>query len=115
MRKKLWFSEYFNVAWGKAHLTVKRWTDELSEQLINAISEDADIKQGLFPAPGGNVSSSKGGGKKKTAWYWKLAEILFFDHDIYSTAFEKAASDKSKDKAKSQAIWGDKIKNRLSK
>ena len=104
-----------NLAGPKAQLTVKRWTDELSEQLINAISEDPDIKQGLFPAPGGNVSSSKGGGQKKTAWHWKLAEILFSDHAIYSSAFEKAASDKGKDKTKSQAIWGDKIKNRLSK
>ncbi|KJA22275.1 hypothetical protein HYPSUDRAFT_109804, partial [Hypholoma sublateritium FD-334 SS-4] len=55
-------------------------SDNLSEQLIAAITDDPDIKQGLFPSPGANVSTTKGGGKRKSFWQRKLAEILFAEH-----------------------------------
>ena len=42
------------------------WKDQdLAWQLINAIRDDPIIKQGLFPSPGGNVSTTKGGGLSK--------------------------------------------------
>ncbi|KAF9536533.1 hypothetical protein CPC08DRAFT_824795 [Agrocybe pediades] len=99
-----------------ADITVS-WTNELSSTLLTAISEDNDIKQGLFPAPGGNVSTARGGGQKKTAWQWKLAIAIFQNHEEYGTAFQKALDlpKGTPPATKAKSIWADKIKNRLKK
>jgi hypothetical protein len=84
------------------------WKDkELTWKLINAITEDPMIKQGLFPSPGANVSTAKGGGLSKTQHHKELAARVFSDHIMYGPAFELARSPKEKNS------WGQKIKNRI--
>ncbi|THU94474.1 hypothetical protein K435DRAFT_622780, partial [Dendrothele bispora CBS 962.96] len=53
------------------------WTPELSQQLVNCILEDATIKNGLYPGPGGNQSTANGGGLSKVEHYFNLFEALF--------------------------------------
>ncbi|KAG6886608.1 hypothetical protein C0992_003181 [Termitomyces sp. T32_za158] len=51
--------------------------DKLSEKLLANICEDAQIKQGLFPAPGANKSTKNGGGKPKTEFHiFQIEAIL---------------------------------------
>ncbi|KAJ7775304.1 hypothetical protein B0H16DRAFT_1712882 [Mycena metata] len=46
------------------------WKDSaLSQKLLAHISENGDIKRSLYPPCGPNASSTKGGGKPKTASY----------------------------------------------
>ncbi|KZT23925.1 hypothetical protein NEOLEDRAFT_1068559, partial [Neolentinus lepideus HHB14362 ss-1] len=51
--------------------------------LITAITDDSEIKQGLFSAPGANVSTNQGGGKPKADHYWALCIALFSKHEDY--------------------------------
>ncbi|KAI0702776.1 hypothetical protein C8Q76DRAFT_233178 [Earliella scabrosa] len=85
------------------------WSDSLTWSLISAIEESKSIKQGLYPPPGANKSTAKGGGKAKTEYHAELACILFDEHPKYGAAFALAHSDK-----KVLAAWGRKIKNRLN-
>ncbi|EIN09280.1 hypothetical protein PUNSTDRAFT_32081, partial [Punctularia strigosozonata HHB-11173 SS5] len=48
--------------------------------LVAAILENERIRKGLFPGPGANPSSQKGGGTPKTEHYWALAQIVFGEH-----------------------------------
>lgn len=77
--------------------------------LISAITDDAEIKQGLFPPPGANVSTKNGGGKPKTEHQWALCVALFTEHPIYGPSFALVESAKDKER------WVNKIKNRLKK
>ncbi|KAL6301144.1 hypothetical protein BKA93DRAFT_752137 [Sparassis latifolia] len=83
------------------------WTADLTWELLTAIYEDAVIKRGLFPGPGQNASTTKGGGKKKTDHQYALAKALFSEHPLYSAAFLAAKAPKE------MLSWGNKIKNRL--
>ena len=98
-------------------LTHRSWSDQtLSQSLITAITDDPDIKQGLFPPPGPNALSAKGGGKKKILWQWKVAVAIFKDHPLYSTAFATAYNcTDPKLKPKLQTLWAEKIKNCIKK
>jgi hypothetical protein len=87
--------------------------ENLSWSLIAAITEDPDIKQGLFPSPGANSSSAKGGGKTKTEWHWRLCDVLFSQHPDYAAAFSLAKNATGKPAAKQRANWANKIKNRI--
>jgi hypothetical protein len=51
--------------------------------MINVIQEDEEIRLGLFPPPGANASTTKGGGKVAIDYHMKFCDILFGDHDIY--------------------------------
>ncbi|KAF6755644.1 hypothetical protein DFP72DRAFT_1067447 [Ephemerocybe angulata] len=73
------------------------WTQKLSESLITIINENNEIKQGLFPGVGGNLSTQKGGGQPKTHWHWQVALGLFQDHEDYGSSFQ---SDKIKNRIK---------------
>ncbi|KDQ16954.1 hypothetical protein BOTBODRAFT_172568 [Botryobasidium botryosum FD-172 SS1] len=84
--------------------------DELTWALIYAIESNPEIKQGLFPPPGGHVSTSKGGGKSKVDHQWAICEILFSDNPVYSSAFAAAAAGTAKDRLQ----WLNKVKNRIS-
>jgi hypothetical protein len=85
------------------------WSDvDLTWALISAITDDEIIRQGLFPGHGSNVSTSRGGGKKKIDHQYELAKHLFWDHEKYGEAFQLARDPKSKN------WWAMKIKNRLS-
>jgi hypothetical protein len=93
------------------------WTNaDLNTSLLNAIWSNTDIKQGLYPSPGGTMTSVKSGGNKKTVWQWKLAVILFTDHPVYGPPFSltlKMTNEKTA--SKMQSAWGEKIKNRLKR
>ncbi|KAF8149304.1 hypothetical protein K438DRAFT_2086789 [Mycena galopus ATCC 62051] len=74
------------------------WSDQvLTQDLIARIIENATIKRALFPPPGPNASTAKGGGKTKSSAYWQLLQGAL---DAVSTT-------------KDQTAWGNKIKNRL--
>jgi hypothetical protein len=66
-------------------------------------------KQGLFPPQGSNVSTTKGGGKKKTKRQYTVAKCIFEAHPVYGEAFRAAQDPKAK------AVWANKIKNRVQK
>jgi hypothetical protein len=86
------------------------WSDvDLTWELITAITDNDTIKQGLFPGRGGNVSTAKGGGKKKIDHQYKLAKALFSDHEKYRDAFSLAKDAKEKNQ------WAMRIKNRLGR
>ena len=80
------------------------WTSELSFALLSAITDERDIKQGLFPPPGANPRT---GGRSKATYHWDLCIILFQDHPDYKTAFSLVLTPKQKQ------VWANKIKNRL--
>jgi hypothetical protein len=78
--------------------------------------EDKQIKQALFPSPGPNTSSSKGGGKPKTEHHYVIAQIMFTDHLKYCDAFQKVEdATEGKEGIKLRHLWGNKSKNRLVK
>ena len=78
--------------------------------LINGISDNEDIKNGLYPVSGGNASLSKGGSKLKAEYHWALA-LHIFENDIeYKEMISTAAK-----VAKQRAVWGLQVKNKLSR
>ena len=53
------------------------WKDkDLTWQLINCMTEDPIIRQGLFPGPGANVSTTKGGGLSKAHHHKELVPTV---------------------------------------
>lgn len=100
----------FNLRlWFTRSLTVCSWKDvNLNWALVTALEDDNDIKQVLFPMPGEKAALSVAG-KPKTEQQYKLAEILFKNHEKYGTAFTKATTPVDK------AAWTLKIKNRLTR
>jgi len=89
-------------------LTSNSWKDkDLTWQLIHCIAEDPIIRQGLFPCPGANVLTAKGGGLSKAHHHKELAARVFGDHLVYGPAFEQART------AKEKNLWAQKIKNRI--
>ncbi|KAI0073913.1 hypothetical protein K474DRAFT_1602501, partial [Panus rudis PR-1116 ss-1] len=79
--------------------------------LITIIEDNPQIKQGLFPSPGGHVSTAKGGGKAKTDHYWQICIALFKGHPLYAAAFAAAIAENAK--ASLRNPWVLKIKNRI--
>jgi hypothetical protein len=55
----------------------------MTDHIVSSITENAVIKQILFPPTGTNASTAKGGGAKKTTAQWDLAIAVFQDHDKY--------------------------------
>ncbi|KAI0037782.1 hypothetical protein FA95DRAFT_1613888 [Auriscalpium vulgare] len=85
-------------------------TDEaLCNAMLAAITDDDEIRQGLYKDPGGNSSTQDGGGQKKRHWHEKVANIIFAAHPKYKDAFALSTTLKAKQK------WGEKVKNRLSR
>ena len=84
----------------------------MTSALIAEIQENEEIKRGLFPPPGGNASTAKGGGKTKKDHHLALAKALFGTDKTghYIPAFTAALNDKKEEKK-----WANKIKNRLAK
>jgi hypothetical protein len=84
------------------------WSDQtLTQDLIARIIENAIIKRALFPPPGPNASTAKGGGKTKSSAYWQLCLLLLGDNPKYKAALDAVST------TKDQTAWGNKIKNRL--
>jgi hypothetical protein len=67
--------------------------------------DDAEVKQGLFPMPGANLSLSKGGSKMKSDYHWTLANIIFKDHPVLGPEIKADDAD--------HKFWQLKLKNRL--
>jgi hypothetical protein len=80
---------------------------DLSWKLIRAITDDPITKQGLFPSPGANVSTTKGGGLSKAYHHKELAAKVFSDHPVYGPAYAQAKS------ASEKSVWANKVKNRI--
>jgi hypothetical protein len=100
--------EYEKVMHKSSVLTSNSWKDQdLTWQLIHCIAEDPIIRQGLFPGPGANVSTAKGGGLSKAYHHKELAARVFGEHPVYGPAFEQAQA------AKEKNLWAQKIKNRI--
>ncbi|KAF9061475.1 hypothetical protein BDP27DRAFT_1235158, partial [Rhodocollybia butyracea] len=53
--------------------------------LLACIIENESIKSGLFPGPGANISSSKGGGLTKTKNQFRLCKAMFGDEKDWRT------------------------------
>ena len=99
---------YYSLLAYCANIRILSWRDpSLTWALIAAITDDPLIKQGLFPSPGANVSTSKGGGKPKTDHHYAVALAIFGEHDVYKDTFALAKGPKEK------AVWGKKVKNRI--
>ncbi|KAF8987087.1 hypothetical protein BDQ17DRAFT_1335241 [Cyathus striatus] len=87
------------------------------------MTTDMKIKNSLFPPPGGHLSTTKGGGKKKTDWHWKLAIAMFEKHDIFGESFKLVLDAQQQERimakggipaaSKARKPWVDKIKNHL--
>jgi hypothetical protein len=63
------------------------------------------MKQGLFPSPGANVSTTKGGGLPKAHHHKELAARVFSDHPVYGKLYAQAKT------LGENSIWANKIKN----
>lgn len=58
--------------------------------MLNAIEDNPDISDALFPGKGANRSTTKGGGKKKTEFHQMLCDHTFKDHPEYGAAYALA-------------------------
>lgn len=87
-----------------------RWDDDLTWELVTAITDDVDTKNILYPVPGLRLSTKDGGGKPKTDTQFALAKLLFAEHEVYGELFRKTSTT-PKEKKK----WFDKVKNKLSR
>lgn len=81
-------------------------------RLLSGVEDDPEIRQGLYPGTGANASTTGGGGKAKTEFYWKLAVQLFADHPSLSEPFSAVRGTSVK---KLQAPWVQKVKNQLNR
>ena len=81
---------------------------ELSWKLVTAITDNTDIKNGLFPRPGANASTANGGGKRKTDHLYEVACEVFADHPTHSEAFAATITPAQK------CVWTTKTKNKLA-
>lgn len=79
----------------------------MCEQLITHIEENLNIKESLFPSPGGNASTQNGGGKTKTESHLALAVLMFKHCKKYGKAFSRISGKKD------EGLWAAKIKNKL--
>ncbi|KAF7372946.1 hypothetical protein MSAN_00501600 [Mycena sanguinolenta] len=70
--------------------------------------ENATIKQSLFPPPGPNPSTVKGGGTPKNVAQFQLCKLLLGKDEKYKDALAQAEGN-----PKERASWSTKIKNRL--
>ena len=86
---------------------------DLSFSLLNVITEDGDVKRGLYPPVGPTLSSQKGGGKPKIDFQWKACIALFEDDTTYGPALVRARALTGKAGAAARLSWAGKIKNRL--
>ncbi|KAJ7018601.1 hypothetical protein C8F04DRAFT_909624, partial [Mycena alexandri] len=66
------------------------WTNDLSQQLVTCIVQTAIIKRVLFPPPGANASTAKGGGKTKVSAQWDLCVELLGENTKYKQAITAA-------------------------
>ncbi|KAJ6473749.1 hypothetical protein C8R45DRAFT_1103433 [Mycena sanguinolenta] len=80
----------------------------LSQKLIAHIMENANIKRSLFPPPGPNPSTKKGGGTPKNVAQFQLCKLLLAGDSRYTEALAHAEKD-----AKERSNWSTKITNRL--
>ncbi|KAJ6622112.1 hypothetical protein B0H10DRAFT_1944944 [Mycena sp. CBHHK59/15] len=84
------------------------WSDPaLSQALISCIMQDRDIKRALYPPPGPNALTARGGGKTKTSSQWQLCLNLLRDDPKYNEALASVMT------TKERTAYTKKIKNHL--
>ncbi|KAJ7833941.1 hypothetical protein B0H14DRAFT_3871513 [Mycena olivaceomarginata] len=66
------------------------------------------MSSSLFPPPGPNASTKKGGGKTKVSARWEICLKLLGDHPKYQEAIAAAAN-----VPRERSPWANRIKNRL--
>lgn len=88
------------------------WTTTLSCSLVMEILEDSHIRDGLYPKPGSNNSTVKGGGLPKTDHHFALYTCLFGEIPVHKALIEKATTGKN---SKLCTKLANKIKNRLKR
>ena len=66
----------------------------------------------IYPSPGPNPSTQKGGGKSKAEFYAMAAEDIFTDDPEYGGRY---ANDLASGNKKKISQWTKKVKNRLEK
>jgi hypothetical protein len=88
---------------------------ERSIALIACINDpiNINIKNCLFPPPGQNPSTSKGGGKTKTSAYWDLVKAFLVQFIEYREAIQWIINTPKAVKERGQ--WTKKMKNRIDK
>lgn len=80
----------------------------MTSELLTAVTNNDEIRKGLFPPPSAEPNR-KNGGKYKTDFQYQAAEALFKDNPEYSAAFNNATT------AAQKAVWTTKIKNKIAK
>lgn len=91
-----------------------RWSQPeffaLSWAIVTAITDNDDIRRGLYPEPGANESTANGGGKPKADFHRLIVDEIFSNHDEYGELYLSHVE--AKDKKKLEA-WFLKVKNRI--
>ena len=77
--------------------------------MLEHISHNQDICNGLFLGPGSNPSTQHDGGKPKTEFMWQLLELLFAE-DKYVKGLMGSIKNCTQ-----QSIWTNKVKNKLKR
>ena len=91
-----------------------RWNQpeyfELSWAIVSAITDNDEVRRGLYPEPGSNASTANGGGKRKADFHRIIVDEVFRDHPKYGALYRthQDANDKKKLDA-----WKLKVKNRI--
>jgi hypothetical protein len=88
------------------------WNTDLRCKLISTIDENPLYKRILYPPPGGNPSTAKGGGTPKTDIHWSLVKDVLGPTEKYGTLV-KAITSSSADAGR-RSKWGNKVKTCLS-
>ncbi|THV04472.1 hypothetical protein K435DRAFT_774435, partial [Dendrothele bispora CBS 962.96] len=92
-----------------------KWTQDLTDTLLSELTDNVEIKQGLFPSPGtvgldedGNAVT-KSNTLTKTDYQFMLAEAVFSREDCgYKETF-----DGGKDTSQGRTWWAGKVKSKL--
>ncbi|KAE9397024.1 hypothetical protein BT96DRAFT_996205 [Gymnopus androsaceus JB14] len=94
--------------------TVK-WTPELTDALLQELTDNPEIKQGIYPGPGTMLKDenrnamTKSNSKPKSEYQFMLAEALFSNEQHgYHTKFKTNVEE-----AVGWLWWGNKVKTRL--
>jgi hypothetical protein len=88
-----------------------RWDEDRTISLVHHIAESEIACLKLFPKPGQNPSTAKGGGVSKNEVYWIIARDWLSQDLAFSATIARIVKD---GKPKEQTDWGKKIKNKVA-
>jgi hypothetical protein len=90
----------------------ERWDTALRCKLVAAIVASSLYKSVLYPGPGANQSTAKGGGTPKTDIHWSIAKEVLGPIDKYKKQIDSITT-ATKDSAR-RSKWGNKVKATLN-